>query len=364
MNIAIIGQGAAGLIACSVLSKNHNVYVFDKNKSEGRKLLATGNGKANILNINANIDDYNNCFVSNAFDKVNAQKVLNYFNSLGLITTIDSEGRVYPYNKSSLSVLNVLLDNCSNASFIYDYEVNNITSSFDGYLINDYNVIFDKVIICSGSNASILENKRKSTYEYLKNMNLKLTPLKPSLVGFKVAENIKKLSGYRAKCMVSMNIDGAIFSELGEVIFKDDGISGIVIMNMSFIYNKFKDKKKATLNIDLYPNTDIEIINPKGIFHPIVLDYAKSMNKNLNELVHNLKLTIKDTYDFKFAQCVSGGISLDEVNSNFMLKKYKNIYACGEVLDIDARCGGYNLLFAFSSGLVVANTILENENKN
>lgn len=356
MNIAIIGCGASALFFAATCKK-YNITIFERNKKIASKLLASGNGRCNILNINAKPENYNNPkFMEDVFNNVSSSYLYKTFNKLGLTLKQDDEGRVYPFSESSANVLDILLDNI-NAKIISDYKVERINKVNNKYQINDYNTLFDYVILASGSSASINPDKSDICYSYYESLNLKHSPLKPSLVGFK-AINMKRISGVRCKANVRLYNDSKlIYKENGEVNFKDDGISGIVVMNMSSYYNRINKLNNPYLILDLLPGVNPS--NYKGALNPILYDYIISNNID----PHNFKIDIISTYDMSKAQVASGGIDLNEINSNFSLKKDNNIYLMGEMLNIDGVCGGYNLTFAFASAEIVRRSI-ENENSN
>ena len=347
MNIAIIGAGASSIFLQALLRDKHNIYVFERNKKILSKLKASGNGRCNMLNAFAIPEDYNNKeFMNQIFKKIGPDKILKIFNDFGLITTQDLEGRVYPISNISETVSDIMLENVR-SKIILDYTVEKITKKNNKYIINDYNVEFDKVILATGSSASIIPSKQSICYDYLKSLNINITKLNPSLVGFKNKQGFKDISGVRLKALVKLYIDNKfIREERGEVIFKDDGISGIVIMNMSSYYNRY-NKKNAYLVLDM-----LEGINPKnikGAFNPKLYRYI--LNNNID--YHNFRIDILDTYDIKDAQVINGGVDLNSINDNLSLKNDNNIYLMGEMLNIDGVCGGYNLLFAFMCAYVV-----------
>ncbi|MGL4948854.1 MAG: NAD(P)/FAD-dependent oxidoreductase [Anaeroplasmataceae bacterium] len=354
MKVALIGAGASALMIASIIN-NNDVYVFEKNASVASKLRASGNGKANILNINAKSSDYNNSsFVQNIFDEFSPKQVYDYFKQLGLYMRQDDEGRVYPLTDSSKTVVDILLHNCSNTNLILDYTVTSIKKINNKYQINNYNVLFDKVVVCSGSKASI-KNNPNSMYNFIDKKYF--TKLNPSLVGFKISET-KLLSGFRSKANVSLvdESNNIIHSEFGEVIFKDDGISGIVIMNMSCYYNRSLNKN-LSLNIDILPSLEESMLNDSnkiGILHPKLIEYINT-NKIPMKKLKQLQFKIISTYDYINAQTISGGVSTKYLNDDLSLIDDNNIYFVGEVIDIDGICGGYNLLFAFASAMFVAN---------
>ncbi len=358
MKIAIIGAGASGLFLSMLLKDKYDITIFERNKKVGSKLLASGNGRCNLLNENINPNNYNNqTFIKRLLNKVSFQDIYNVFKEKGLQMISDDEGRVYPLSNISSTVLNIMLDNI-NANIILNHSVQKISKKGFKYLIDDYKEEFDYVILGSGSIASLPLDKQKSTYNYLDSLNIKTTNLKPSLVGFKTKEILKDIQGVRVKALVKLYVDGKLLhTERGEVIFKNDGISGIVIMNMSSYYNRY-NKSNAYLLLDILEGLDNVYL--KGALNPVLYDYVI---KNIID-VHNFKLNIIDTYDTTSAQVISGGVSTELINDNFSLIKDKNIYLMGEMLDIDAVCGGYNMFFAFASSYIIAGDLgYENKNK-
>ena len=379
MKLAIIGAGASGLFIASYLKRKYNnldITIYERNKGLGRKLLASGNGKCNFMNYKAIPDDYNNPnFVRNIFNICKKEDVLNYFQSLGLMFKFDDEGRMYPISESSETILKLFSLDLKDTKVLLETTVSSIKYVDGKVLINDSDY-YDYCVLATGSNAGIDEKKIDSTYSYLKPLNLKMVPLKSSLVGFKSKENLKTLFGYRSKAMVTYyENDIPVYKESGEIIFKNDGISGICVMNISHIYNN----QDAHLELDLMQGSSYEEITYKlnlrksynsdpryyldGICHPRMIEYLIKNNilnpEDVAKTLKAFKVTILDTYDFKNAQVLKGGISVDELNNNLSLKKYPNIYATGELLDINGKCGGYNLTFAFITAMIVSKDIEE-----
>ena len=339
--IGIIGAGASGLMLANKLSMNKIEYqIFERDKA-GRKILASGNGRCNLSNANLDMLSYHNNPLSKEIIK-NKDLLLDMFSKLKIYHKTDNEGRMYPISESSSSVLNILLKNV-NDKIIY-HEVKNITKKSNGYYLDEYGP-FDDVVIATGSPASFKDNKKPS-YEYLKSLDLKFNEFKPSLVGFKTKLKIKDISGVRSKSNVSLYVDNKlIHSEDGEVIFKDDGISGICIMNLSSYYNK-TSKANAYVKINLVSE---DYDNYESVLNPKLLKYV--MDNKID--VHNFIIPISSTYEMEFAQVAAGGIDVSIVNPDFSLKTDNHIYVAGEVIDIDGVCGGYNLASAFISGLII-----------
>lgn len=360
--IAIIGAGASGLFLARKWSgkKGLEVYVFERNRQVGTKLRASGGGKCNLFNTNILPACYNHPeFAGKLLGKVSPQRLWREFEDMGLQMVADEEGRVYPLSQFSQTVVDILSSNLDeNIHFEMGYEVRKVFSQDGLWRINDYPVPFDKVVFASGTSANMIPRNRKDYNGYLKDFNIKVNEFQPSLVGFVIKDYPKKLSGCRVKVIASLyQGEKLIHSEPGEVTFKDEGISGIVILNLSAYYNRLKDKRNcfAELNF-LYANPDYDVQAHLRKYHSL----RGLLHPKLNTLyerepfdVKKFKMEIEGLYDLAFAQVCHGGIDLDEVDDHFALKKYPGIYVTGEMLDLDGVCGGYNLFFAFASALVV-----------
>lgn len=366
LNIAIIGAGASGLFLMKKLARQANaqIYVFEKGKHVGAKLRASGGGKANIFNAEIQPDGYNHpVFIKKLLQCVNPEKMRSEFENMGLTMITDEEGRVYPSSQFSQTVLNVLLHpTAANVHIVLEHEVRCVHSANGLWQIDDYPVFFDKVVFASGSPANMIDRNRRNYNAYLTDFNLKSIPQEPSLVGFRISHYDKSLAGCRTKAIVSLYWHRQlIHREKGEVLFKEDGISGIVIMNMSAYYNRLPDRRDCELALNfLYFNENFDLLRYKHHFG----DFRGLLHPKLHALyerspfdVKKLKLPIDGVYDMAYAQVCHGGIALDEINDKFSLTRYPGISMTGELLDIDGVSGGYNLFFAFASALVVASEI-------
>ena len=359
MKIGIIGGGAVGLSLAKILDKNNIAYELFERSLVGRKILASGNGKANIANMNIFEDCYNNSF---GFKLVNDYhlELLDFFKEIGLIIKKDDEGRLYPYSESSQSVLNCLLPNQKNV--IENFPINSISKINGKYYLNDVRGPFDYLVICSGSKASFIKKKQDGFYDYLNSLNLKFKQDFPSLVGFRLKSNFNKLNGVRIKCMAKLIKDKrVIYAEPGEAILKNDGISGICVMNLSSRYARLLDKSNCYISLDLIPDLNISIFDKKqlvGLFNPKLVDYLNNYSvSEINKLIKDFKFKITGVYDYEFAQVVSGGISINCIDDDLRLINDDHIFAGGEVLDIDGVCGGYNLMFAFACALKIGDVL-------
>lgn len=394
MKIAVIGAGASGILAALNISDKHEVYLLDGNKEVGKKILVTGNGKCNFWNENINIACYN------TDNKDKLEKILefkgyvyDYLNEkLGIYPKIKN-GYYYPYSSSAASIREIFdraIQNKSNVTFLSGFKVTNIKDKIDHYtLVGDHKSLdVDKVIIATGSYAAPKTGSDGTIFECLSKLGIKINKISPSLVPL-IAKNdiLKEWNGIRCDVALSLYEDDKLKKcEKGEIQLTDYGISGIVTFNVSSICSKgLSNDKKEEVKINFMPevkNLDKFITDRAGgktleeIFESIfnykllfALLKASKLDKNAkwdnlsqeekNTLIKNIKeftLKIIDTEGFDRAQVATGGISLDEINSNFKIGS-TNIYAIGEALDVDGDCGGYNLAFAFISGYLCGRNI-------
>lgn len=361
MTTIIIGAGASGL-ACGIRLKQNNsengVIILERLNQAGKKILATGNGRCNLSNKNAHGSD----------------KVLEFFASLGLVTKCDNEGRIYPYSNQAAAVVDILINKCNELGIeiITDCTVEKMDKDLT---ITTNQGIFtaDNVVIACGGKAQKNLGSDGSGYDILKSLGHSITPLSPALVQLTSSSKYPRaLKGHRVKCNMSILLDNEIIdSEYGEVLFTDYGLSGIVTMNLSHIAAKnFAQKKpeKCHAVLDLIPDmTENELTE--------YLNKYKSLNGILGKELSNIiykqadgdiiktakyakcwKLIITGTKGFDFAQITEGGASLNEFE-NYKSKLVDGLYACGEILDRQFKCGGYNLNHAWLSGIEVADSI-------
>ena len=381
--IAGIGGGASGVLSSILIKKNCDceVTIFEKQNRILKKLLNTGNGMCNISNTNCDDLDnilkyYNTDLIKDCLKEFNLKKEKEIFNDLGIIFTCDDNGRLYPYSKKASSVLDCFLREIDNLGIdvITDTEIISIDDSFNIKDNHNNSYHFDYVIVSSGGKSAI--NFEYRMFDILKKSGHKITKLFPSLVGFKVSDNIKSLSGIRFKAKASLLKGNCLIGEkIGEVQFKDDGVSGICVMELSRFYN-YGD---YYISLDLVNDYSYEelysllsryykkykqiedclsVLLPKAI----CLYVAKKCD-NLSDackMINNFKLRIIDTYSYKMSQLMRGGVSLDSVNNlSFESKILSNLYIIGEALDVDGTCGGYNLHFAWASAYQAASSIIK-----
>lgn len=375
--IAIIGGGPAGIIAAirlkKILMNQVEVSIYEKMDRIGKKLLATGNGKCNLSNIYLNASLYNNELGKKIVSKYSPNDIIQELKAIGLVTHSDASGRVYPLTDSSHTVLDVLLLN------LKKYHINVYTQHLIKKIIieqNRYQLIMDKeincadiIIVATGGAASSFLGSNKEGYQLLEPLGIKITKIHPGLVGLKtMKEDVRGLAGLRQKCVVSLlNHHQIVFSEKGEVQFKEDGISGIVVMNASRQLLRKKDRYEVEL--DLLPELSKKEIydflshfDLIGLLPKMIVQKIKNHSTNLDEVVRFIKhypIHILDSYGLEKAQVTLGGVDIQEVDENLESKKIPNLYIIGELLDVDGPCGGYNLHFAMASAMAASNRIIE-----
>ena len=368
MTTVIIGAGASGLVCAIRLKQNNengNVVLLERLESVGKKILATGNGRCNLSNKNAEHFD----------------EVISFFESIGLKTRCDEEGRIYPYSNQATTVQGLLEEECDKlgVKIVKSCKVNKIEK--DLTVITDKGKMkADNIVIATGGKAQSSLGSDGSGYELLKGIGHKITPLSPALVQLTSPSKYpRQLKGQRVKGNMKILLDGEVIKEeYGEILFTDYGLSGIVSMNLSeTVSRNFEsDKpKKCHAIIDLASDFSENELNKHiekfgtldgilGFKVSAILD--KMANGNSKKIAHfakNFQLIINGTKGYNFAQITSGGADLNEFE-NFESKKVKNVYACGEVLNKQFECGGFNLNFAFYSGIKVADNINKKRKKN
>lgn len=353
-DFGIIGGGASGIYASILLAKKgYSVALLEANDRVGKKLLATGNGKCNLSNVAIDESCYNTKSVK---EIVQSFDIKSKMAELGLVTKIKS-GRIYPLSEQSNNVLNVLLCNLNRYGvkvltkhFVTDITIgDSIKISTNG---GDINCKY--VCLATGSKASFGEESL-SLYQKFGHTVTKRQPSLSPLIAVK-PQQIKGLSGVRQEAMVSLvKGDKLIAKEFGEVQFKKEGISGIVILNHSarMCWNNLD---KAVCYLDFMPDYSCEEV-ANLLENNITAEFGL-LNKNIMqnavklgaEGVKNYRIDVARCEDFKQAQVAHGGLNLTEFNlKNMQSKINSKLFAIGEAVDVDGLCGGYNLHFAFAS---------------
>lgn len=353
--IVIIGAGASGLACMNELNKEnkYNILLLEQSNKAARKILASGNGRCNVSNLDMDIKYYNhqNPLIESIIKEFD---IVDFFKQFSLKLRFE-KNLVYPYSLSSLSVKNALMKNMNNISYIDNCEVLSIKKEKTYEIITtNGHYQADKIVIATGSPASHLSGQ--NNLKMLEKMNISLIPYTPSLVQLKTKPVFKSLKGQRVKGIAMLYDENQLIEkQIGEIMFTDYGLSGICIMQLSRYLNKLK---KPKLILNLLPDIskeELEQYGLEGFFHEKIVSVFKE--KNIDP--QHLEVKIIETMPIDKAQVCHGGVSLKEVDDTLQLRKYPGIYVCGEALDVDGDCGGYNLHFAFASGVHVAKAIKE-----
>ena len=363
MRIGIIGGGASGtFLAIRLKEKNpsFDVTIIERNDKLMKKLLVTGNGRCNYANLGSLENKYNSSFANELLKKFSPQSIVDTFDQYGIHPTMIDK-LVFPVSLSAQTVVlqlqkrvNELGIKVSLNEMLVDYHRQN---SLFVVQTEKQEYQFDRLVFSCGGKAYPQLGTDGAVLELLKNKGYSISPLSPSLSPLKVKENTKKISGQRQKCHVSLFDDKKlIYEEDGEVLFKDDGISGIVILNISQKINQINNQKNIKIVIDLAFNKGSiskeqydEYVSPK------IAEYLISNNLD----IHKLVFSFKGFYDYQIAEVSHGGLSLNELSDSLESKRESGLYFTGEVVDVDGMCGGYNLMFAFASAEAVKNAIKE-----
>jgi hypothetical protein len=365
MYVTIIGGGASG-ISCAIKIKqnspNAKVVVLEHLDEPCKKIYATGNGRCNMTNTNAN----------------GYQMTTDFFASLGLITKIESEGRVYPYSNQATSVVDTLLSSCEkhNIKIVTSCNIRKVEKVGDSFNVFSDKEVYtsDVLVLATGGKSQSALGSDGSGYKFAKTFSHSITQLSPALVQLNSSSKYCRiLKGLRTKCNVKIEINGAIADEeFGELLFTDYGLSGIVIMNLSQEISdaRIKSKQdKCIAIIDFVPEMNekqlfnhinkfdsLEGILPKKLCE-ILSQQAQGKNELIAKYAKSWRLIITGTKGYNYAQITNGGVSKDEIKSNNESALVDNLYIIGELTDNQFKCGGFNLDYAFSSGIIAANDI-------
>ncbi len=389
--VVIIGGGASGLTAAIYAAKSGNeVTILERNNTTGKKILITGNGRCNYFNEDQKKHHYHSSNKELIFQIItphNLSEILDFFDTIGIVPKIKNN-YYYPNSNQAVSMKEALLSECKllGVKIKTDYLVNNIIKTEKGFIIND-EIIADKVIIASGSKAAPKTGSDGIGYELAKKLNHNIIKPLPALVQLRSNEAPKEWNGIRCDAEVTLIENGEEKrKEIGEIQLTDYGMSGICVFNLSGYISKGLDKNnKEEIVINFLPeikdfitfmgerNKKVRGRNISKLFDGLlnykladILIKKSGINKesywndltniqkeNLNKNITSLKINITGTNSFDKAQVCSGGIPLTEINLKTMEStKTKDLYFAGEILDVNGDCGGYNLTFAFVTGML------------
>ncbi len=378
--VAVIGGGAAGLAAAITAARNGaQVTVLERMDRVGKKIMATGNGRCNLANTELNLSHYrgDERFISQIFHRVGLEEILEFFHQIGLLVRTE-QGRIYPLSNHASAVLDVLRHEADRqgVKLMTDFEVKSVRPRSEGLVIQGKydTLVCDKMIIATGGKASPAHGSNGSGYDILSSLGHRMSKLYPGLVGLKCpSEQMKGLRGVRVFANATLLLDGQAYrSEAGEIQFNDTGLSGIPILNCSSVATSYKGN--VEIELDLLPNeTDVlGLLQERdrkhlftGMFHKQIAQSlcdrtwvpAHSIQEvdlpSLAKEIKAMKFTITGTLPWENAQVTVGGAKTSEFQEGTLESLLlPGLYAAGEILDVDGDCGGYNLMWAWASGMV------------
>lgn len=402
MEVIVIGGGAAGMIAAARAAESGNsVTLIEKNEKLGKKIYITGKGRCNVTNADTAsfadnvIRNYN--FMRSAFSKFDSNDTIELLDKYGVKTKIERGNRVFPCSDKASDVTKALIAYMSEfgVKILLNTDTKNIVS--ENGSVSGVNIInsdgskqflkADKVILATGGQSYKATGSTGDGYRFARALGHNIVTPKPSLVGFNLFDGVSDLAGVTLK-NIQLKIfdknDKAIYSEFGEILFTHTGISGPIVLTASSILNHI-DLSGLKVVIDLKPKLDEQQLDKR-----ILSDFEKTKNKmlknSLDELIikalqrriiknasidenkyvnclskeerkalvksiKNLSFTIKQLGDIDTAIITSGGIDTKEISPKSMQSKLINgLYFAGEIIDVDALTGGYNMQIALSSG--------------
>lgn len=391
--VIIVGGGPAGIMAALSAAKNNEVILIEKNKEIGMKLRLTGGGRCNITN-NRDIEEFfdkivnNNKFLYSALYTFSNYSLLEYLSSKGLEYKVELDEKVYTKSDKADEVIDLLKDDLINndVNIKYNTTITDliIEDNVIKGVITSYGekILGDKIIITTGGKSFPNTGSDGTMYSVLEKYGHTITPIYAALIPLVIKEEfVKKLQGVSMKdVVVSAKIKKKKIEKRGDMLFTHFGISGPAVLKLSSYVNKaltegeveitldfLKDKSKEEISKIMRSNTNKTVFNNlKGIlpqnFLKVVFeilglseikasDLKKEDEYKVIEYMKEMKLTARETLTIKAAQVTSGGVKVKEINASTMESKLiKNLYFAGEVIDVDAETGGYNLQIAFSTG--------------
>ena len=399
-NVIVVGGGAAGMMAAVFAARNgQNVQLLEKNEKLGKKLFITGKGRCNITNA-ADIEDLFTAVISNpkflysGFYSFTNQQVIDFFEELGVKTKVERGERVFPVSDHSSDVIAAFSRELKSlgVSVSLHTEVKELLCEQDkvcGVLLtNGKKMKADAVIVATGGISYPSTGSTGDGYRFAKEAGHRVTELLPSLVPMEVRQwYAKELQGLSLRNIEIRITDGKkkLYEEFGEMLFTHYGVTGPVILSASSVVGKTLRKKELTLHIDLKPALSEEQLDKRILrefdanhnkqyknsidslfpakLKPVMIELSEiEPEKKVNEitkeerqrLVHLIKdftMTLTGLRGYNEANITKGGVSVKEIDPGTMESKIiKGLYFAGEVLDLDAVTGGYNLQIAWSTG--------------
>ncbi|MGN0555215.1 MAG: aminoacetone oxidase family FAD-binding enzyme [Candidatus Fimenecus sp.] len=398
--VAVIGGGASGFAAAITIAEKANdftVTIYEKLQKPLKKLLATGNGRCNLTNVELSPTDYfgDRDFAAASLTRFSPQENIAFFREMGLLCKTEAMGRVYPVSGQASSVREIL---CAEAQkrgvqVVNDCEITAIQPQNGGFLLNG-EITCDIVLICAGGSAAPKHGTDGGAYKLLGALGHTIIPPAPALTALECADFPKSLKGVRQVCDVTLLQDrNPIYAITGEVQFTEYGLSGIPIMQLSRLVSTVPNaeftvklnclsrietpeittflQKTAAKNPQKTAETLARGLLPQALGNALLLrcgirkdepcaSLTNSRFARFSEEITAFTVKVTGVRGFEFAQVTAGGADCREFDCETMQsKRIKNLYACGEALNVDGGCGGYNLQWAWSSGRAAGEAVVK-----
>lgn len=396
IEIVVIGAGAAGLMAAgTAAAQGARVTVLERNEKAGKKLYITGKGRCNVTNVADGAEFLksvvtNEKFLYGALHTFSPRDTVDLLERYGVPTKVERGGRVFPVSDKSSDVIRALVAYCEEygVCFRYGCRVEAVEKSKGGFAVRyaGASLDCDCVILATGGLSYPTTGSTGDGYTFAKRLGHTIVPPVPALAPIGVAEDVKQLEGLSLKNvrLTAVDPDGAKVSEFGELLFTADGISGPVALTLSSMINR---KQNISLFLDLKPaldETELDLRiqadfkkyankqfkNALGDLLPrLIIDYVvaqsgidpqrpvnvitRAQRAELLRCLKRLPFTVTKIGGFERAVVTAGGVDVREVNPKTMESKLvSGLYLVGEMLDVDALTGGYNIQIALSTGYV------------
>lgn len=398
--ICVIGGGASGMMAAITAARDGaKVTLLESGERVGKKILATGNGKCNLGNLNLSVNDYYGAseeWIAQCLSKFDEEETIRFFQGIGLMLK-EKNGYLYPLSEQASSVLDVLRSELSSlgVEIITEAKVRKIDTCEDGRFLvctDEAEYYFDRVVLACGSKAAPKTGSDGSGYKIAKKMGHNVVCVVPALVQLKCEENFfKEIAGVRVDA--KLTIDGRYNAgvgivERGELQLTDYGVSGIPVLQLSrkvnYILRDCGCDGSVPVMIDFLPDMSAEEVEQLYTVRKLLQTdrtveefFTGMLNKKLmllfiklaglkrdmpvgeaNEdklrtvfdLCKNFRVCVIGSNSYDNAQVCAGGVDTTQVNTNMESLLVPGLYFAGEILDVDGRCGGYNLQWAWCSG--------------
>lgn len=399
--VAIIGGGASGVCLGILLKrKGIDVHIFEKDTETLKKVKATGNGRCNFTNLNISPKYYlGDQEFTSLMTKERYKESIDFFYSLGVLSKNLESGRVYPYTMQSKTIVDSLNKEAMDLGIVFhkDIEIRKVKKDKGLYILyGDKNYTFEYVVLATGGLKGISKNSFSNGYEIAKGFGHNITSLRSGITSLDIKDRskVKGLSGVKQYSKIYLVVDGKIVdSEIGDVLFRDYGLSGLAILQISnkVVFNLLENKN-IKIKIDLLPEFTFDYIKElvkvrikesnkmmisdifssfvnekiiKNVFNYLSIkdQVAKKVSiDKIDKIIKELKgfeLTIEKERDD--GQITIGGVEVKDISRELESKLSKNLYFCGEILNLQGESGGYNLQWAWTSSKIVSESIIRRE---